>query len=116
MKEKIALLNKLLLRVRCRMFSDPVEGISVYSASTSGWVLGDHRDTKITGDVYVLSHKSGRKVAYITSIKSRDPGDMTTLTNTNAVRVSFETEQELQAFCKENGLVLSSIVLAPQRN
>lgn len=113
MRQIIALLNKLWSRC-----FDTIEGITVYSTSTPGWVLENYIDTKIVTRAHVLNYKSGRKIAYVTIVKYHDLGDITTLTNASIVEICFETQQEFQAFCKENGLRLLSIdkVLVPRKN
>ena len=110
MKQLIALLNKLWSRC-----FDTIEGITVYSALTPGWVLENYIGTKIVTRAHVLNYKSGRKIAYVTSVKYHDLEDITTLTNTSIVQMCFKTQKEFQAFCKENRLRLSSIdkVLVP---
>ena len=113
MRHLIALLNKLWSRC-----FDTMEGIAVYSALTPGWVLENYIGTKIVTHVYVLIYKSGRKIAYVTSVKYHDLEDIRTLTNASTAEMRFKTQKEFQAFCKENRLRLSSInkELVPRKN
>ena len=111
MEHLIALLNELWSRC-----FDTMEGITVYSALTPGWVLENYIDTKIVTHVYVLNYKSGRKITYVTSVEYHDLEDITTLNNASTVKMCFKTQKEFQAFCKEHALTLSSIVLVPQKN
>ncbi len=95
-----------------------MEGTTIYSALTPGWVLENYIGTEIVTRAYVLNYKSGRKIAYVTSVKYHDLEDMTTLTKASMVQMCFETQKEFQTFCKENRLRLSSInkVLVSQKN